>query len=151
MSEQTRATEPSEALLRLARNLAELMDRGRYSQRDLGRLVGVSQPMISKWVKAQNEPSFDQAATLAQVLDVPLEVLIREDEPRLSPEALATIRAVADMIRRLGYEETHRRLLVIQQTTVGHAAGPVASVPQVVRDVPAASEVPGGKRRGRSG
>jgi transcriptional regulator with XRE-family HTH domain len=54
--------------------VAELARRG-WSQGELARRVGVSQPAVSRWLANEREPGFREAIAVARELGVSLDVL----------------------------------------------------------------------------
>ena len=122
-----------------ADNLRELMRRRRLSQRELADSVGLSQAMVHRWVHAKNNPDFEQ---VAEVFDIPLDMLISVDINSISDREIEQRRALARAIGMVGVEEATRRILVAGSA----ASGPV---PLEVKDETGSRKVP--KGRGRTG
>lgn len=99
---------------RIHKNINVLSMRCRLSQRRIGEAMGLSQAMVSRWVNASSTPDANQVAELSRLFDVPMEILVTQDVEAISDEALEKIRDVGKAIEMIGYEETHRRLLIAE-------------------------------------
>ena len=104
------------------KNVRTLSMRCRMSQHKIGRAMGLSQAMVSRWANATSTPDAIQAAELAVLFDVPMEVLVNRDVEAIDDEALEKIRHVVKAIDMIGYDEAHRRLL-IAEPRVGKGGG----------------------------
>lgn len=114
---------------RFADNLRELMSRRRLSQRELADLVGISQAMISRWVRGENNPDFEQAAKVAAAFHVTLDMLISEDITKVTDREIERRRSLADAVAVVGIEEAMRRLLA-------PSPKPGGTVPHEIEDGP---------------
>ena len=61
---------------KFAENLKLFRRESALSQSQLGALVGCSQKQISSWEKGQREPSLIIVWKLADIFDVPIDVLV---------------------------------------------------------------------------
>lgn len=73
----------------LGQKLRRLAKEQRYSQQALGDLVGVSQTMISAWMKGKWKPDAEQTKRLADALGVSADFLLDPDVEDPSAVSLA--------------------------------------------------------------
>jgi len=116
MMTKINSPDPTPAMLRIAANLRSLCHRSRLSQQDVADVVGVSKQMVGRWTQCTSTPDAIQAAELAKLFRVPLDVFVCEDVSAIRDSDLEEIRDVARLIKRWGYEKTHSRLLGAQET-----------------------------------
>jgi len=69
------------------------------SQTKVGVLVGVHQTQVGKWEKGTNTPDIQQAKSLADVLNVPLDYLVDDQvddppAPEITPDERALLKAL---------------------------------------------------------
>lgn len=120
--------DPTPVQIRIANNIRSLCHRQQLSQRDVAAAVGLSQAMVSRWTKCTSTPDAIQAAELARLFRVPLDLFVNADVSALSLDELNQVRDIAAIVGRIGNEETHRRLLM-QQTPMGRASIVAADEP----------------------
>lgn len=75
----------------LGKNLAEIRKSRQLTQQQLAELIHVQQRVISRWETGVAAPHLNHCVSLAEVLEVSLDRLIRGDEGEL-PEARFDIR-----------------------------------------------------------
>lgn len=63
----------------MSTRIRELRERLNLNQDELGQKVGVTRQTIAAWEKGQREPSMTQLTTIAQILEVPVELLLRAE------------------------------------------------------------------------
>lgn len=68
--------------MKIGRRIKESRELKHYSQGELARLVGVSQPTISDWENGKTEPTVDNLRSLAVELDVCFEWMATGRGPR---------------------------------------------------------------------
>lgn len=75
------------------------------TQTDLGGMLGVSQPCISKWMRGGGLPEFEQFVNLSRALDVPAAWLL-DDWDDASAESLDLRRRAEAAMRKLGMADS---------------------------------------------
>ena len=68
----------SELKKTIADNLIELRKRKKYTQQDLGNMLGYSDKAISKWEKGESLPDIEVLYQLANLYGVTLDFLTKE-------------------------------------------------------------------------
>ena len=63
----------------IARNLADLRQRSRYTQEEVAERIGVSRQAVAKWESGESVPDIVNCDALAQFYDVELEALLHFD------------------------------------------------------------------------
>ena len=63
----------------IARNLADLRQRSRYTQEEVAERIGVSRQAVAKWESGESVPDIVNCDALAQLYDVELETLLHFD------------------------------------------------------------------------
>lgn len=99
------------AEMEFPKKLQKHMKRLRLSQESLGRELGVSQSLVGKWVRGQNNPDIYQGRALAKVLGVSLDYLIDESIRVLEPEETEADRNVRGAMTKFGPVEVWEILL----------------------------------------
>lgn len=66
--------------LKFAENLKLLRAERKLSQRDLSKLLGVTQQCISEWELTKTEPTLTYLCKLADIFEVKLDVLCGREE-----------------------------------------------------------------------
>lgn len=97
----------------LGGNIREMLARSGKSQRDLADAIGVTQTMVSRWVRGENTPDAKQLLAIAEAIGVPAGDLLEKDLAAWTNRDLARRNAVDEIIALIGYEEAHRRLLMV--------------------------------------
>lgn len=63
----------------IARNLADLRQRCRYTQEEVAERIGVSRQAVAKWESGESVPDIVNCDALAQLYDVEMEALLHFD------------------------------------------------------------------------
>lgn len=101
--------------MQFSKKLKLLAARHRYSQDALAKAVGVSQNLVSLWMRGKSDPDLATALKLAEVLGVDVNYLADDAQDEPAPaEYTVEERAVIDLIRalRLEQQEVLRRLAI---------------------------------------
>lgn len=144
-------------VMEFSKKLKLLAGKHRYSQATLAQQIGVSQNLVSLWMRGASTPDLYQAAKISEVLGVDVNYLANDaqDDPT-PPELSDGERAAVDLIRamRLDKQEALRRLASPspQPNVVYRPTGPGEYPPAGVYIPPGsplhAPETPQKKRRG---
>ena len=96
----------------LGEKLSKLIATRGTNKANVARTLGVSKSTIANWIEGKGVPKLYEAAKLADALGVPLDYLADDtlDEPP-GPELAPDEAEVFRLVRRMGVEEAHRRLL----------------------------------------
>lgn len=96
-----------------SKKLKLLAGRHRYSQATLAQRVGVSQNLVSLWMRGMSVPDLPTSAKIAKLFDVDLGYLAddAQDDPPAS-EFSESERALIELVRAMGLDrrEATRRL-----------------------------------------
>lgn len=68
------------------RNIAYYIKKSQYTQAEIARMLDVSKPTVTNWVKGVNSPNIDLLGTLCEVLGIKFGDLFEEN-----PEASAVL------------------------------------------------------------
>lgn len=135
--------------MEFSKKLKLLAGKHRYSQATLAQHIGVSQNLVSLWMRGASTPDLYQAAKISEVLGVDVNYLANDaqDEPA-SPELSDEDRAVIDLVHALGLEkgEALRRLASPPQQVYRSPTG--SSTVEVHQKLPPDPDTPRRKRGG---
>lgn len=88
--------------------IAALRREKGMSQEALGGQLGLSRQAVSKWEADQTMPTMDNLVELGRLFDVPVDTLLRPDEPlpdkAQPPEGVKLIRGGAESLVRTGFD-----------------------------------------------
>ena len=68
------------------KQLKKAMIDKNLNQKDLGRLIGVNQQMISRWLTGNYNPSFTSIKKIAKALEIPANYLMDEQQENPNSE-----------------------------------------------------------------
>jgi transcriptional regulator with XRE-family HTH domain len=114
-----------------AKSMKALMKTLKVSQQDVATRIGISQGMVSRWVRSENVPDVYQAQQVAEALGVPLDLMFATQAEHMTRDDIRRIRMVIEMTRELGLDESITRLMAIRRgppVDVSVDASPVHSV-----------------------
>lgn len=97
--------------MKFHQKLTWLMKRARLSQQSIADSLSVSQGLVSFWCRGKNEPILSDAVLLADLLDVPLDLLCDERFGISHLEELRWHREVRAVVEEIGAERAWRRLV----------------------------------------
>ena len=86
-----------------AANLRRLLDNNNMKAVDLAQRVGVSNAIVSQWLKGVKIPRMDKVSRICSVLDCSLEDLVGADAP--ARELTPAQREMLDLVQTLTPEE----------------------------------------------
>lgn len=91
------AVDTKELARRVGRAIAaRRLERG-FTQEQVAELLGVDQETVSRFERGAVLPPLARLAELAEVLDVPIESLVRAGSPRLTDQAVELADQLADL------------------------------------------------------
>ena len=77
----------------MSTRIRELRERLNLNQDALGTLINVTRQTVAAWEKGQRDPSMTQLTALAQALQVPVELLLRQETAATQPRVSVLYRA----------------------------------------------------------
>ena len=86
-----------------AANLRRLLDNNNMKAVDLAQRVGVSNAIVSQWLKGVKIPRMDKVSRICSVLDCSLEDLAGADAP--APELTPAQRELLELVQAMTPEE----------------------------------------------
>ncbi len=90
--------------------LRQLIKHTRLSQEAIAKELGVSQNLISRWVRGKNNPDIHQGFALAKILGVSLDYLVDEEDGR-QPSDVAIEMKAREVAKKIGWEAVYDRLI----------------------------------------
>jgi transcriptional regulator with XRE-family HTH domain len=105
------------ARIDLGRRIVELRERTGMLQLELARRVGIERSRLSKWERGLHHPLVHHLVSIADALEVPLDLLFRGEIPPAPPQGAppletnvrATLARVVSSLNRLLHPESSRR------------------------------------------
>ena len=94
--------------------LRELREEANLSQREVGEVLGISQPSYAKWERREVAITASQLRTLADTLGCDVADFFSEDEPKRKPGPTGRARRTLEVVSKLPRHHQRHLLDVIE-------------------------------------